>query len=91
MKDSDFYKRAAADAAFRKKKLDDLRYFKSVGVGLMWFCATVAVGFSLYGGITEGRWLPGDGMLVVAILTATTHAVLKTRIAALEALDEKKA
>jgi len=31
MKELEFYKRAAADAAFRRAKLEDLRYFKQVG------------------------------------------------------------
>jgi hypothetical protein len=91
MKESEFYKRAAADAAFRRAKLDDLRYFKKVGAGLMWFCVALGLAFSVYGGLTEKKWDLGLGLLGVAALCAATYSLCATRFAALQALDNENA
>jgi hypothetical protein len=91
MKESEFYQRAATDAAFRKKQIEDLRYFENVGAGLMWFCAAVAIAFSLYGGFTGGKWDAGFSLFLIAIICATTRSTCSTRVAALRALDDKNA
>jgi hypothetical protein len=90
MEESEFDKRAAADAAFRRAKLDELRYFRNVGAGTTWFCVIVAVGFSIYGGITRGRWTVGYELLFIAAVCAVTTVLCKTRIAALQSLDERR-
>ena len=91
MKDIEFYKRAAVDAAFRQSQLEDLRYFKHVGAGLMWFCVGLGLAFSVYGGLTEKKWDLGFGLLGIGVLCASTYSVCATRLAALQALDDKKA
>jgi hypothetical protein len=91
MKDSEFFKRAAKDAAFRSAKLEDLRYFKNVGAGLIWFCVILGAVFSIYCGITQGAWDKGFGLFFVAALCANTYSSCATRLAALQALDEQEA
>jgi hypothetical protein len=91
MKDIEFYKRAATDAAFRRAKLEDLRYFKQVGIGSVWFCVCLALVFSLYGGFTAGKWDQGFGLFGLAVVCAATYSTCATRAAALQALDEPKA
>jgi hypothetical protein len=89
MKELEFYKRAASDTAFRRAKLEDLRYFKQVGMGLIGFCVAVALAFSVYGGLTAGKWDTGFGMFGLAVLAASALHTCATRIAALQALDEQ--
>lgn len=89
MSDTELFKRAATDTAFRQAKLDDLRYFKNVGTGLVAFCVVLGAAFSLYGGLSAGKWDMGFGLFVAAFFAACTRASLVTRLAALRALDEK--
>jgi hypothetical protein len=90
MKELDFYKRAASDAAFRREKLADFRYYKQVGAGLLWFCFTLGVGASVYGGLAEKKWDLGVGLIGVGVLCASHHALCAARVAALQALDEER-
>ncbi len=87
MKQSEFYRRAASDPAFRRQALDDLRYFKQVGLGLTCFCGAIAFGIFLYSGWTHREWNRGGEMLFVAALTGSTWLLFRRRMSALEALD----
>jgi hypothetical protein len=91
MSESDFFQRAVRDPAFCRAQLDDLRYLKNVGAGLMWFCAALGAAASLYGGLVEGKWELGLILLMLAALTATTHSWCLTRLAALEVLEQNRA
>jgi hypothetical protein len=90
MNDTELFKRAAEDVAFRHAKLEDLRYFKSVGVGLVWLCAVLAAAISLYGVFTDGEWYKGMGLAFMAFLCASTDHACSSRIAALQALEGQK-
>jgi hypothetical protein len=90
MNDTDLFKRAAEDASFRRAKLEDLRYFKTVGAGLIWFCATAAVAVSLYGFITAGSWDQGLALGFMAFLCASTHHSCSIRLAALQAIKDSQ-
>lgn len=87
MKASEFYRRASEDAAFRHATLEDLRYLKTVGEGLLWLCVVLGAAFSLYAGFSEGKWDAGSGMLFAAALTACTYSTCLNQIAALEAFE----
>ncbi len=87
MKSPEFYRRAREDAAFRREKLEELRYFRNVGAGLIGFCLVFAAGFSTYTGVSEGRWDSGAGLVLVAALAACSYSNCATRIAALEAFE----
>jgi len=87
MKTSEFYKRAFHDAVFRRAKLEDLRYVKVVGAGLLWFCGGLGAAYSLYAGLREGRWDAGFGLFLVAALSASTYSTCANQIAALEAFE----
>ena len=89
MKESEFYRRAATDAAFRRAKLEDLRYYRNVGAGVTWFCIVAAAAFSIYGGFADGNWMEGNALLFVAALTGSTWTTCRTRIAALEEFEAR--
>ena len=90
MKAVAYFRRAAQDPAFRHQKLDDLRYFRNVSLGLLIFTAIAGSGFTLYIGLEEGwhsaleasyRWFP------IVILNAWSYSRHDILIAALEAMS----
>jgi hypothetical protein len=87
MKESEFYKRALRDTAFRREKLDELRYSKKVGIGLLCFCISVGTAWSLYAGIREGQWAAGFRCFTLVVFCAGVYFITVTRLAALEAIE----
>jgi hypothetical protein len=90
MNDTDLLRRAADDASFRRAKLEDLRYFKNVGVGLVWFCAITGAAISLYGFFTDGSWDKGLALGFMAFLCASTSHTCSIRLAALQAIEDNQ-
>lgn len=90
MKAVDYFRRAAQDPAFRAQKLDDLRYFRTVSLGLLVFMVMVDCGCALYIGLDEG-WRSGleAGALwfPIVIVNAWSYSRYDTLIAALEAMS----
>jgi hypothetical protein len=89
MKEAEFYKSAFEDAAFRRTKLDELRYFRKVEVGMLVFAGVGFAAHTLYAGLTDGGWNSGIVWLAVLAITGGAHAVCSTRIAALQAIEER--
>jgi hypothetical protein len=88
MQKLEFYQRAFKDVSFRREKLDDLRYLKTVGTGLIWFCGAGGAAASLYTGFAEGRWESGVSLMFTAALCASVRSVHVNQIAALEAFEQ---
>ena len=87
MKTSEFYERALCDAAFRREKLAELRYAKTVGAVMFCLCVGVGVAESLYTGLREGRWDAGGGVMFVAAFVAIAYSSCANRLAALAAFE----
>jgi hypothetical protein len=90
MKTVDYFRQAAQDPAFRAQKLDDLRYFRTVSLGLLVFMVVVDCGCALYIGLEEGwhsgfeagaMWFP------IVVVNAYSYSRYDTLIAALEAMS----
>ena len=91
MQDSEFYKNAFEDPAFRREKLEELRYFKKVEV---WFIGLSVTGFlahTLDAGLRVGEWAAGAGWLVAALISCAGYAATSARAGALEAIEEREA
>src|SRR5436190_22279696 len=90
MKETEYFKRAAIDAAFRKAQIEEQLYFISSGKVMFWFLGAPLIVFSLYFAFTakgeSATWLT----LLVAMVCASPYGSHKTTLAALEALEDPK-
>ena len=87
----DYFRQAQQDPAFRRQKIDDLRYLRTVSLGLLVFLSVLASASTLYIGWEEGwkaaiesaarRWFIG------IVLMAWNYSRFATSLAALEAMD----
>jgi hypothetical protein len=89
VKETEYYRRAFEDGAFRRAQLDDLKYFKEVDVGLLVVAGFGFVAHTLYFGFVEKTWDSGWGWLVILAISAAGSFAHSTRIGALEAIEEK--
>ncbi len=87
MKESEFYKAAFSNRAFRHQKLQELRYTKSVEIGFLVMGGIGLVGHTLYSGLKDGSWDSGVGWLTILAISAAGYGVTVSRIAALEVFD----
>jgi hypothetical protein len=89
MKQSEIFTRAFTEHEFRREKLSELRYFRSVGIGLLILSSVCCVAHTLYAGMGKGNWEAGMTWLTPLAITAGAYSVCSARLAALEAIDEK--
>jgi hypothetical protein len=87
MKADPFYERALRDAGFRQAKLDDLRYFLKVDIGLLVLGAILCVSEIIHSGLKHGNWFGSSDGVVWIVIPGALYAVTSTKIAALEAID----
>ena len=89
MKETEYFKRAATDAAFRKAQIEEQRYFISSGKVIFWMLGAPLIVFSLYFAFTSEResatWL-----FLLIMYCVSQHDSHKTKLAALEALEDPK-
>jgi hypothetical protein len=89
MKESEYYQRAFDDPAFCREKIDSLRYFRKVEIGLGVFSALGFVATTLYGILAADRWDAGEGWIALLAVNAGVYVATSTRLAALEAIERK--
>ena len=89
MKEKEYFKRAATDAAFRKAQIQEQRDFISMGKVLFWMLGAPLLAFSLYLAFTSERESI-TSILLTFVVFACIHGEGKTTIAALEALEDPK-
>jgi hypothetical protein len=89
MKESEFYHTAFENSAFRREKLEELRYFKKVGAGLLVFVSVCFVAHAVYAGLKDGSWDGAMGWLAALMMVGGAFSVCSTRVAALEAIEER--
>lgn len=87
MTTSEFYHRARTDSAFRRTQLENLRYYKIVGTGLVWTFALLGIAITLYGGISRHRWSDGLGVGADLAIVTLARVWCVHRIARLEAFE----
>ena len=91
MKAVDYFRRAQDDPVFRHQKLGDLRYLRTVTLGLLVFLAALAGGEALYLGCKEGWQAAVDGVgrlwLSTIIFIAWNYSRYNTLVMALEAMN----
>ncbi len=91
MKAVDYFRRAQDDPVFRHQKLGDLRYLRTVTLGLLVFVAVLAGSTAIYLGWEEGWRAAVDGVsqlwFSVILLTAWNYSRFNTLVIALEAMN----
>jgi hypothetical protein len=90
MKETEYFKRAATDAAFRKVEIEQQRYFMEVSKVLFWFLGASLVVFPLYCAVTSEREAATSEFLLLTVLGTSFYGSCKTRLAGLEALEDPK-
>lgn len=91
MKEAEYFQKASQDADYRREKIEELRDFSKVTLGLLIGFGALEAAYILYVAIAERRWpLTFDGMLGSIILMAWMHTNNKTRLAALKVMDGKQ-
>ena len=85
-----FYQRAFEDAGFRRQEIDNLRHMKHGMLAVSICCGVLVLVAALCIGVSSGSWLetlmPSCLPLVFVASVWENHS---TRLAALEAIDEK--
>jgi hypothetical protein len=82
-----FYERAFEDAAFRREKLEEMRFLKIFSAGGFWISFALGFGLWLYSGISEGMWNAHLTPLSTTLLSAAVYSNCVNRIAALRAFE----
>jgi hypothetical protein len=89
MNETEYYQAAFDDGAFRREKLDSLRYFRKVEIGLFVVSALGFVATTLGLGLMEGRWDGGGVWLAMLAINAALYTTSSTRLAALEVIQKR--
>jgi len=94
MKESEYFRRAYRDSVFRQAKLDDLRYYRAVSLGLLVFSALIAGILVVSIGFGEGWKVVFEKSFMTAfppvVMSAWGYSRFSTLIAALTAMDAQK-
>jgi hypothetical protein len=91
MKAVDYFRQAQQDAAFRRQKIDDLRYLRNLSLGVLVLLSVVASVSTLYIGWEEGWKVAIEGAarlwFIGIVLFAWNYSRFNTSLAALEAMN----
>ena len=89
MKQTEYFRRAATDAAFRKAQIEEKRDAISSGKVIFWMLVAPLIVFSLYLAVTSDRE-SFTSVLLVLMICASLRGESRTTLAALEALEDAK-
>jgi hypothetical protein len=91
MKEIDYFRQAYQNPAFRRQKLSDLIYYRTVSRGMFWFFTALTVGGTVYIGVEEGWRAAAESIgqfgFPVVLLSAWSYSRHGILIAALSAMD----
>lgn len=90
MTEAEYFHKALTDPGYRREKIVELReHRKFTLIGLV-FMLVVVIFANGYAGIVQGKWFEGFGGMWGSVLLVTwVHTNIKTRLAALEAMEGK--